>query len=140
MEFVGVWDTVASCGLSGQVLPGALSSSIAHHFRHALALDERRAKFGAMTAHIDSAADVGSFNPVMQATKVLGSIKKPSFFGSSSKQQTPEAPQAEAPSEKTLDTLYEDSVGQNLASSKEVWFIGCHSGTLLERTDTFSSS
>ncbi|KAJ7237256.1 hypothetical protein C8J57DRAFT_1439208 [Mycena rebaudengoi] len=46
VHFVGVWDTVSSVGtLRGQPLPLTASAGHICHFRHALALDERRVKF-----------------------------------------------------------------------------------------------
>lgn len=48
IEFIGVWDTVSSVGfLKTRVLPFHKSNSAVHYFRHALALDEHRAKFKA---------------------------------------------------------------------------------------------
>jgi uncharacterized protein (DUF2235 family) len=49
IKFIGVWDTVSSVGLIPRRLPFTTSNTIVHHFRHALALDERRAKFKANT-------------------------------------------------------------------------------------------
>ncbi|KAF8833499.1 hypothetical protein BDN67DRAFT_737144 [Paxillus ammoniavirescens] len=47
VHFVGVWDTVSSVGLVKEDVFLSSSSSTQHarHFRHALALDERRVKF-----------------------------------------------------------------------------------------------
>ncbi|KAF8330873.1 uncharacterized protein EI90DRAFT_3016691 [Cantharellus anzutake] len=46
VDFLGVWDTVASVGiLVPRALPFSQSNSSIKVFRHALALDERRAKF-----------------------------------------------------------------------------------------------
>ncbi|KAF8895648.1 hypothetical protein BD779DRAFT_1609141 [Infundibulicybe gibba] len=46
VEFVGVWDTVASVGvLMGKTLPFTNSNKSIKTFRHALSLDEHRAKF-----------------------------------------------------------------------------------------------
>ncbi|KAG8912695.1 hypothetical protein FRC00_003979 [Tulasnella sp. 408] len=45
VEFVGVWDTVASVGLGAPTLPFNASETFVRTFRHALAIDERRAKF-----------------------------------------------------------------------------------------------
>ncbi|KAJ7704860.1 hypothetical protein B0H17DRAFT_921007, partial [Mycena rosella] len=45
IEFVGVWDTVSSVGLIPRSLPFTTSNTIIRTFRHALSLDERRAKF-----------------------------------------------------------------------------------------------
>jgi hypothetical protein len=47
--FVGLFDCVASVGFIPRTLPFAMTPSNGiHHFRHALALDERRAKFKAL--------------------------------------------------------------------------------------------
>ncbi|KAG9018129.1 hypothetical protein FRB90_012150 [Tulasnella sp. 427] len=45
IEFMGVWDTVSSVGIKGRHLPFTSSNTIIRSFRHALSLDERRAKF-----------------------------------------------------------------------------------------------
>ncbi|KAL5520131.1 hypothetical protein ACEPAG_1791 [Sanghuangporus baumii] len=46
IEFLGVWDTVASTGiLMSRDLPFTTNNSMIKTFRHALSLDERRAKF-----------------------------------------------------------------------------------------------
>ncbi|KAH8118157.1 hypothetical protein DFH11DRAFT_1687160 [Phellopilus nigrolimitatus] len=45
IEFVGVWDTVASVGLLPRTLPFTKSNTAIKVFRHALSLDEHRVKF-----------------------------------------------------------------------------------------------
>ncbi|KAF6754906.1 hypothetical protein DFP72DRAFT_897990 [Ephemerocybe angulata] len=46
IDFVGVWDTVASVGvIMGRTLPFTNSNSSIRTFRHALSLDEHRARF-----------------------------------------------------------------------------------------------
>ncbi|KLO10064.1 hypothetical protein SCHPADRAFT_878628 [Schizopora paradoxa] len=45
IEFVGVWDTVASVGIIPQTLPFTKSNNAIKTFRHALSLDEHRVKF-----------------------------------------------------------------------------------------------
>ncbi|KAF7326521.1 DUF2235 domain-containing protein [Mycena venus] len=45
IEFVGVWDTVNSVGLIPRRLPFTISNTVVRTFRHAVSLDERRAKF-----------------------------------------------------------------------------------------------
>ncbi|KAG8910030.1 hypothetical protein FRC01_006588 [Tulasnella sp. 417] len=47
VEFVGIWDTVASVGFIPRSLPNTSTNLSVKHVRHALALDERRAKFKA---------------------------------------------------------------------------------------------
>ncbi|KAF5348457.1 hypothetical protein D9756_009559 [Leucocoprinus leucothites] len=45
IDFLGVWDTVDSVGIIPRRLPFTTSNTCVRVFRHALALDERRAKF-----------------------------------------------------------------------------------------------
>jgi len=45
IEFVGVWDTVGSVGLIPRRLPFTKSNSHIRYFRHAISLDECRARF-----------------------------------------------------------------------------------------------
>lgn len=47
IEFIGVWDTVCSVGLIPRTLPFTSSNTAIRTFRHALSLDEHRAKFKA---------------------------------------------------------------------------------------------
>ncbi|PBP26373.1 hypothetical protein BUE80_DR002569 [Diplocarpon rosae] len=56
--FVGVWDCVASVGFIPRKLPfGKSATNSIHHFRHAMALDEHRAKFKiCQYVHADPAA------------------------------------------------------------------------------------
>ncbi|KAG8897094.1 hypothetical protein FRC01_011483, partial [Tulasnella sp. 417] len=53
IEFIGVWDTVASVGWTFKHLPFDDSNTITHRFRHALALDERRMKFRPSLWHMN---------------------------------------------------------------------------------------
>ena len=45
VDFIGVFDTVSSVGFLGSKLPFTASNYGIKHFRHAMALDERRARF-----------------------------------------------------------------------------------------------
>jgi len=45
IELVGVWDTVCSVGLIPHTLPFTASNTAVRFFRHAISLDEHRAKF-----------------------------------------------------------------------------------------------
>ena|ERR1700761_6449628 len=45
VEFIGVFDTVSSVGILGTGLPFTSSNHEIKYFRHAMALDERRARF-----------------------------------------------------------------------------------------------
>ncbi|KAK7034621.1 hypothetical protein VNI00_012262 [Paramarasmius palmivorus] len=57
IEFVGVWDTVDSVGIIPRRLPFTGANDIIRTFRHALALDERRAKFKANHFHRNAEED-----------------------------------------------------------------------------------
>ncbi|KIO29802.1 hypothetical protein M407DRAFT_69958 [Tulasnella calospora MUT 4182] len=70
IAFVGVWDTVASCGLFGRHLPFTASNEIIRVFRHALALDERRGKFKPNQWHRKSHSVKGAENDPNAATTV----------------------------------------------------------------------
>ncbi|KAH8828680.1 hypothetical protein DL96DRAFT_1013941 [Flagelloscypha sp. PMI_526] len=51
IEIVGVWDTVSSVGIIPKRLPFTSSNTIVKTFRHAISLDEHRAKFKANLWH-----------------------------------------------------------------------------------------
>jgi uncharacterized protein (DUF2235 family) len=61
IDFVGVWDTVRSVGLLDKDLPFSASNNSIRVFRHAVALDEHRAKFKA-----------NHWNPPSQDDRELG--------------------------------------------------------------------
>ncbi|KAF8338079.1 uncharacterized protein EI90DRAFT_3286815 [Cantharellus anzutake] len=53
IEFIGVWDTVSSVGaIIPRVLPFSSDNHITKTFRHAVSLDEHRAKFRSNTWHL----------------------------------------------------------------------------------------
>ncbi len=53
IDFIGVWDTVSSVGaVIPRVLPFSSDNHITKTFRHAVALDEHRAKFRSNTWHL----------------------------------------------------------------------------------------
>ncbi|TFK63447.1 hypothetical protein BDN72DRAFT_882100 [Pluteus cervinus] len=51
IEFLGVWDTVNSVGLTPKDLPFTTSNTVVKSFRHAISLDERSVKFKANLWH-----------------------------------------------------------------------------------------
>ncbi|KAI0003871.1 hypothetical protein BJV74DRAFT_812169 [Russula compacta] len=57
IEFVGVWDTVASVGIVPRTLPFTASNTAIRYFRHAISLDEHRAKFKANHWHLLKSED-----------------------------------------------------------------------------------
>ncbi|KAJ8481473.1 hypothetical protein ONZ45_g15310 [Pleurotus djamor] len=72
IEFMGVWDTVASVGvLRGQTLPFISSNSAIKTFRHALSLDERRAKFRPNVYHYPTPDEVSDEHAPERQTTIL---------------------------------------------------------------------
>ncbi|KAF8628631.1 hypothetical protein AX15_003766 [Amanita polypyramis BW_CC] len=72
IEFIGVWDTVASVGLiTNRTLPFVISNDAIRTFRHALSLDERRCKFQANTYHRTAPSREGAMDDPEQASPVL---------------------------------------------------------------------
>ena len=107
IEFVGVWDTVSSVGLLfNRHLPFTDSNHIIKTFRHALALDERRARFQQNLWH-------------RRAPNTLHASRDPER-GSGKK----EGDNIALDHEGDLPTRHK----QKATDIKEVWFAGCHSG------------
>lgn len=105
IEFVGVWDTVSSVGLIPKTLPFATSNTIVRTFRHAVSLDERRAKFKANLWN----------RPNSHEAKLSISDQKP-------KKPHPDHCHSKArhlEREYSKDSTIETDV-------EEVWFSGCH--------------
>ncbi|KAG9044745.1 hypothetical protein FS837_007600 [Tulasnella sp. UAMH 9824] len=68
VEFIGVWDTVASVGLGAPTLPFNASETFVRTFRHALAIDERRAKFAPSTWQYRKSCECGSNGRTQEGT------------------------------------------------------------------------
>ncbi|KDQ30789.1 hypothetical protein PLEOSDRAFT_1035733 [Pleurotus ostreatus PC15] len=107
IEFIGVWDTVSSVGLIPRRLPFTTSNTVVRTFRHAVALDERRAKFKA-----------NLWNKPLPHEENLGTSKTPkhsSFIRISEEEH--ELTQ--------LERQYSELQGKP-TDIEEVWFAGCH--------------
>ncbi|CAE6442142.1 unnamed protein product [Rhizoctonia solani] len=79
IEFMGVWDTVSSVGvLFPRHLPFAKSNPIVKTFRHAVSLDERRAKFKDHLWHVHSPDGQchGAKHPTTQKPKLAADTEK----------------------------------------------------------------
>ncbi|KAJ6500908.1 hypothetical protein C8R45DRAFT_979499 [Mycena sanguinolenta] len=109
IEFVGVWDTVNSVGIFPRRLPFTTSNTIIRTFRHAIALDERRAKFKA-----------NLWNRPNEQEQIL-----------SISDQNLKAPQPKQshPSKKLSQVQMEHKYSRDRTQPTdidEVWFAGCH--------------
>ncbi|KAI0032570.1 hypothetical protein K488DRAFT_49576 [Vararia minispora EC-137] len=124
IDFVGVWDTVSSVGvIVGPTLPFVQTNNTIRTFRHALSLDEHRAKFR-------PSFYVRSVPPGSKSLPWLGRLRH------GIRRLVRCSPQT--PSNETEQTIAD--VGKGLKGSlrssppsafetdvKEVWFAGCHS-------------
>ncbi|KAF6748475.1 hypothetical protein DFP72DRAFT_571848 [Ephemerocybe angulata] len=149
VEFVGVWDTVASVGaLMGRTLPFTNSNSSIRTFRHALALDEHRARYRPNMWHRAPPkvkAPVFSRNVEAPPEHVLPP-RQNSESSSSSEEEVVSKPQkrmnifkrafttAGTDPEKAAYASVRDDKGRiprNATDGSndvlEVWFSGCHS-------------
>ncbi|KAJ7202267.1 hypothetical protein GGX14DRAFT_654041 [Mycena pura] len=105
IEFIGVWDTVNSVGLLSKRLPFSISNTMVRTFRHAVSLDERRAKFKA-----------NLWNRPNDEERALGITQKP-------------AEEERARPMKSLQDLMEQRYARARSQPtdvEEVWFAGCH--------------
>ncbi|KAF6741733.1 hypothetical protein DFP72DRAFT_941790 [Ephemerocybe angulata] len=150
VEFVGVWDTVASVGaLMGRTLPFTNSNSSIRTFRHALALDEHRARYRPNMWHRAPPkvkAPVFSRNVEAPPEHVLPP-RQNSESSASSEEEVVSKPQkrmnifkrafaaAGTDPEKAAYASVRDDKGRiprNATDGSndvlEVWFSGCHSG------------
>jgi hypothetical protein len=102
VHFLGVFDTVCSVGLFGRRLPFTTSNYSVRFFRHAVALDERRAKFKA-----------NLWNRPTESEEHLGT--------------TPEERRRRIQKQKLLAKERQFSINKlDPTDILEVWFAGCH--------------
>jgi uncharacterized protein (DUF2235 family) len=112
-------DTVCSVGLAGRTLPFTGSNTSVRYFRHALSLDERRAKFKANYWHLMCPED----NKGTQLGEMPRSNQRHPYYDSSHRHHRHHLHQGEKqPEEEFDDRPWETDV-------LEVWFAGCHCGT-----------
>ncbi|CAE6404265.1 unnamed protein product [Rhizoctonia solani] len=133
IDFVGVWDSVSSVGVvRSHTLPYAASNNIITTFRHAMALDERRAWFVVDPWHICPTPRSGFFGGFLRRRKDpndqswLARFVEWLIFGGC--KQSPEIERHGRVPGETAKKLFTSS--PNLRSPtdvKEVWFAGCHS-------------
>ncbi|KAG6885643.1 hypothetical protein C0993_011777 [Termitomyces sp. T159_Od127] len=133
VEFVGVWDTVASVGvLASRTLPFTNSNKAIKTFRHALSLDEHRAKFKpnyyhrplrkpqvAAAAKSDSADNTPNLDSFKSTNSLMQKLKR----GSGRLRKF---------CKRELEMLFvegsdsEEEEGIPDTDVLEVWFSGCH--------------
>jgi len=111
IEFLGVWDTVSSVGLIPRRMPFTTSNTVVRTFRHAVSLDERRAKFKA-----------NLWNRPTEVEQTLSISDKP---GAKKAKHKHTGSISGKTSLKTWEEAY--SKDKTLPTDiDEVWFAGCH--------------
>ncbi|TFK34717.1 hypothetical protein BDQ12DRAFT_726584 [Crucibulum laeve] len=150
VEFMGVWDTVASVGLvMRRTLPFTNSNESIKTFRHALSLDERRAKFRPNHYHRPAPNENAASRDPESASPIF-CLPLPSHSSNSSTEQSESETDSDKRSEpeykyKPEKTGYFGFIGKRSKIRKthaptvveeeagkiddvlEVWFAGCHS-------------
>lgn len=116
IDFVGVWDTVASVGLMmSRHLPFTQSNHIICTFRQALSLDERRAKFQPNVYH-------------RQAPDAIQARRDPELGSVVTWQHTPTARKFQLDDQWPFAGHHEAKRETRRETDVlEVWFAGCHS-------------
>ncbi|KAJ3836743.1 hypothetical protein EV361DRAFT_951281 [Lentinula raphanica] len=155
IDFLGLWDTVGSVGIIPKRLPFTSSNTSVRYFRHALSLDEHRARFvpslwDHSLANRQYHKKHLSFNfglPRGVMPKSNGLFRKQSHIGGIHAAQSGESHSAASvaradttnngPAMKTLRQLEQEfdamngfdpdiEEGQTPTDVEEVWFAGCH--------------
>ncbi|KZP18957.1 hypothetical protein FIBSPDRAFT_1045887 [Athelia psychrophila] len=142
VEFLGVFDTVSSVGvLVKKNLPFTAANSAVKTFRHALSLDERRAKFQPNLYHRPSpnpAKDpqhASQVVPHVSYFKRLGremmaegaNIKKRLSFKRSPRTSSLSSDHSDmSKDEAPADVGLSEDAELDVTDVKEVWFSGCH--------------
>ncbi|KAF7436007.1 hypothetical protein PC9H_002833 [Pleurotus ostreatus] len=106
IEFVGVWDTVGSVGVIPRRLPFTASNTHIKYFRHAIALDEHRARF-----------QPNFFHRPLDTHKKLG--VQPGEMPKSRPKDHSRRPSLKELERKYTEVCFDTNV-------EEVWFAGCH--------------
>ncbi|KIO29790.1 hypothetical protein M407DRAFT_21039 [Tulasnella calospora MUT 4182] len=139
IEFVGVWDTVASVGWTFKHLPFTDSNTIIRRFRHALALDEHRVEFMPNPWHNPSKDPNAAKHDPDSGTAVIGTAHESKLPGTvRGWLSLPKTVfrtifmlgPVDAGGDDTLDNDTEDDFEYHLGvptDVQEVWFAGCHS-------------
>lgn len=120
-------DTVASVGIIPRELPFVANNSAITYFRHALALDEHRAKFIPNFYH-SSKREQEDLWAEQQASKTRPSATPMASAVSNGKKPQENGTQ-KGSKHMTESQLHQQAVNAKLGTqtdSKEVWFAGCH--------------
>ncbi|KAI0253198.1 hypothetical protein BJV78DRAFT_1372674 [Lactifluus subvellereus] len=119
IEFIGVWDTVCSVGFAGRTLPFTASNTAVRYFRHAVSLDEHRAKFKANYFHLLNPDDTKGTKPGEMPRS--NQLERHPFYHSSHRHHHLHHHHKD---KKQAEEEYDDRPWET--DVLEVWFAGCH--------------
>lgn len=119
-----------SVGLFPRRLPFTTSNTIVHTFRHAVSLDERRAKFKAnLWNRKENRLEDAASQSDIDTTQVPDDANLASGSVSKAKDKDSKKPKLHRhASLKQLEKKHSHNNGKP-TNSKEVWFAGCHCGS-----------
>ncbi|KIK67875.1 hypothetical protein GYMLUDRAFT_36672 [Collybiopsis luxurians FD-317 M1] len=136
IDFLGVWDSVESVGLISKRLPFTTTNNIVRTFRHALSLDERRAKFKPyLWSPKDHSREPRNLSRPVRSTSYRNSTQSSALLRHSSKSPSQRASplpsfEWESTEDKQLseheETFSLHSHDFRETDVQEVWFAGCH--------------
>ncbi|KAF8644105.1 hypothetical protein AX16_008690 [Volvariella volvacea WC 439] len=125
IEFVGLWDTVNSVGLYPKRLPFTTSNNIVNTYRHALALDEHRAKFRPKQWRKRPPEE--ALKSTTDQTIQSFFVQKPhQRFSSGQTVVQDETGQYDRDRLRAMEMRYGGRDPTKETNAKEVWFSGCH--------------
>ncbi|KAG8949483.1 hypothetical protein FRC04_008582 [Tulasnella sp. 424] len=133
IEFLGVWDTVASVGIiTSKNLPLTANNNLIKTFRQALALDERRTKFRPNLWH-ERFRSNGMASSVVQGLAEMCTSLITTCVGNQWAMDAMSRPVATvAPRPEDLHAVddEQDAPPERKTDVREVWFVGGHSGKI----------
>ncbi|KAI0778878.1 hypothetical protein BD413DRAFT_120574 [Trametes elegans] len=127
IDFIGVWDTVSSVGVIPKTLPFTSSNRSIRVFRHAVALDERRARFQAnLYKHAGKKEEErGTHAGEMPNTDTEYATRVPVHEPKKPKKKRPNSEwRAQRRYERQFES--QDEGEFHGTDVLEVWFAGCH--------------
>jgi len=132
IEFIGVWDTVSSVGIvMGKTLPFTNSNQAIKTFRHALSLDEHRAKFRPNYYHYPAPTPAAAAKDPEQASGAPPDLESGFSSDDLRKEKKNRWSFRSRANPKRTDKVRTSSItvrgNPDVTDVLEVWFAGCHS-------------
>ncbi|KAF7307637.1 Zn(2)-C6 fungal-type domain-containing protein [Mycena indigotica] len=126
IEFLGVWDTVSSVGFVPRRLPFTRSNTHVRYFRHAIALDEHRARFlPNFWALLDKTMGVGHGEMPKSRRQATKKPEEEEHGVAVEEEEIFDEKTAEKKTLRQLEREYSDAQHHH-THVEEVWFVGAH--------------